>query len=443
MSDEATASSGESALLSFTAQNVRCYRDEVHLSLCGTRLAEPGVVHELTTAGRSKPVPVLPAAGVFGANASGKTAILEAIDDMKVVVVNSFRDADSGSRLFRRPFLLDEESTDRPSRMEMDLVVTGVRWQYGFEIDDSRVLGEYAYYYPHGRQALVFNREEGSVEFGQAFRSEKRALMRPLRDNILMISIAGAFGTDHIADVYSWFQHLRYASSYNREERLDRVAELITEPDMRDRILSLLRFADLGISDVSRETPSQEARERLSRMIQAFLGDAEEPDSIRSLDLRGRIQLAHSSSSGSLKISRQDESLGTVVWLGLIGPLLTVLDEGTVLLADELDASLHPLLVRRLIRIFQDKRTNPRCAQLIFNSHDTNILGEAERRVIGRDQVWFTQKESDGVASLYPLSDFSVRRDESIERRYTLGRYGAIPSLNPADVERALILSDK
>ena len=435
-------SSASNALLSFTAENVRSYRDEVHLSLRGTRLAEQDVVRQISVAGSTKPIPVLPAAGIFGLNASGKTAILEAIDDMRFVVSNSFRQAPSESRVFRRPFLLDDESSQRASRFEVDLLLDGVRWQYGFEIDDHRVLGEYAYHYPHGRQAKVFHRENAEPDFGHVLRSEGTALKRVLRDNVLLLSVAGVFGTEALGTLYGWFEKsLRFASSNNRLARAELTANLVESAGTKGRILSLLRYADLGITGVHRESPPPEEVERLRQAMRLLGGVEGDSESDEQFSAGDTIALAHSTALGEAKIPPQDESLGTHVWLGLVGMLLAVLDEGGVLLADELDASLHPQLVQSVVGLFQSKRTNPRCAQLIFNSHDTNILGDSDKRSVGRDQIWFTDKARDGATSLYPLKDFGPRRDDAIERRYLQGRYGAVPSLNPADIERALVVT--
>ena len=129
-----------------------------------------------------------------------------------------------------------------------------------------------------------------------------------------------------------------------------------------------------------------------------------------------------------------------MVWFGLAGPVVHALASGSVLLVDEIEAGLHPALVRQLVRLFQDPETNPRGAQLIFNSHEASLLGDSGgERVLGRDQVWFTEKSDDGASRLYPLSDLSPRIDEAIGRRYLAGRYGATPILADKDFAEAAI----
>ena len=134
-----------------------------------------------------------------------------------------------------------------------------------------------------------------------------------------------------------------------------------------------------------------------------------------------------------------DESLGTMVWFGLVGPVIESLAAGTVLLADELDASLHPDLVAQLVRLYQNPQTNPNHAQLVFNSHDTSLLGGAVgERLLGRDQIWFTQKLDDGRTQLYQLIDFEPRKQEAVGRRYLDGWYGAKPIISSAEFEAAV-----
>jgi len=171
-------------------------------------------------------------------------------------------------------------------------------------------------------------------------------------------------------------------------------------------------------------------------------GDPENADDGPAFDELG-VRLIHEGSDGKVDLDADDESFGTLVWFGLIGPVIDALSRGTVFLTDELDASLHPSLVRQLVRLFQDPVTNPRRAQLIFNSHDATILGDFGARQLGRDQIWFTEKTRDGSTRLYPLTDLDPRKDEAVGRRYLAGRYGAVPILSDQEFSAAaeLIMS--
>ena len=425
-----------SALVAFKVSNVRSYRGPVTLSLQATRVANAEVVRDLRTASAAAER-LLPVAGVFGANASGKSNILRAMADMRAMVLHSFVNRARGASSFRRPFQLDTDASERPSEFTVELILNGVWWQYGIEVSGERVLREFAYHYPRGRQALVFERDADEVSFGAAFRSAGRSLLPLLRDNALLLSICGAADNAQIGPLFDWLlNNLRLAASYNRTRRAAFTASLGKEATTRRRVLDLLRAADLGLADMQVVRPDAETLDRLRRVAKILQGDEEEGE---ELVIEDQVQLIHRGAEGEVLFEPEDESMGTQVWVGLVGPVLDALDTGCALLVDELDASLHPLLVTELIDLFQNPLTNPQCAQLIFNAHDVNILDNRHRYHLGRDQLWFTERGPDGETHLYSLADFRARRDESIGRRYLSGRYGAVPELNPADFDLAAL----
>ena len=435
--------SAPSALLSFTAENARSYRDEATLSLLATRLSAEGVPRSLTPAGMSKPVRVLPAAGIFGANASGKTTILRAMADMRNLVLTSFVQGSRGTPIPRQRFLLDSASQDRPTRFEVDLILEGVRWVYGFEVDDERVLEEFAYHWPRGRQALVFQRDEDSVDFGSRFKAEDRALENLLRNNSLLLSVAATTGNDQLGSLSDWFSdNLSMVDASNQASRALYTAEKAYDRSYKEKIRSLLDAADLGVIDLNVEKLGGPFIEHLA-FAKHIIDEGGEIDFSK---FRGpvppviKISLTHRNSAyDEVHFDWEDESSGTVAWVSLIGSMLDALDRGQLLLIDELDASLHPHLVARVIRIFQDPQTNPRCAQLIFNSHDGKILEDREKWALGRDQIWFAGKYNGGDTKLYALDDFGPRRDEAIHHRYYQGRYGAVPVINDAAIYEPLV----
>ena len=456
MSSPIISSRGESALLSFTARNVRSYWEEVTLSLLGTRLSEAEIVRELTIAGSPSPVSVLPVAGVFGANASGKSTILRALADMRMVVLGSFRQGNQETKLPRHRFLLRSQGAEQASSFAIDLILDGVRWQYGFEINDREVLDEYAYYYPKGRQALVFRRsgDHRAPDFGQAFRSSDRALAGLVRKNALLLSVAGAVtdGSDDerpgiatlIGPLFNWFRtNLGLMESDNRGARITYTAKRLAAPRDEAGIVALLQAADLGITKIEQLPIDPEFAERLERALRVLNGLEEESrpgQELRFLpdDL---VRLHHMSAEGPVAVDPEHESQGTLAWVGMLGPMLDSIRRGSALLVDELDASLHPHLVQRFIQLFQSRKTNPRGAQLIFNAHDPTILGDSSQRALGRDQIWFAEKNTDGATTLYSMAEFQPKRDDALARRYLQGRYGGVPVLSPAEFEQAARVS--
>ena len=337
------------------------------------------------------------------------------------------------------------------TRYSVSLIVADVLWQYGVDIGDAGVVNEYAYHYPRGRQALVFRREcysdqHDDVVWGPAFRAHGRNLEQFTRRTALLLSVAGTAGWDLLEPLFAWFQHnLRLSESANRRQRTTHLAELLQSAESRSRVVSLLRAADLGIIDVLRESIPPEVVEQIRGVLRAFVdairneGEGSVDIEVDDLILDDPIRFVHQGPSGSsTPLPASDESLGTLVWVGLISPVLYALDRGSVILVDELDASLHPHLVRSLVELFQSPQRNPNAAQLIFNAHDVTLLGDGSERLLSRDQVWITEKETDGGTTLYPLSDFRPRHDEAIARRYLQGRYGGVPTINPAEYVRAV-----
>ena len=440
------------ALLTFAARNVRSYWEEVNLSLLGTRLSDKGIARDLPSVGGSA-VSVLPVAGVFGANASGKSMILRAMADMRVIVLNSFRQGDQETRLPRQPFLLHSEGAARPSSFAVDLILDGVRWQYGFEINDRQVLEEYAYHFPRGRQALVFGRhgDDRDPSFGPAFRSSGRTLARLVRKNALLLSVAGAVadGSDDdrrgvvalLGPLFNWFHtNLGLMESDNRAARITHTAKRLETRNAEATIIGLLQAADLGITKIECVPIDPELAERMEQALRILTGLEE--DSGQGPDVRylpnELVRLHHMGTRGPVAIDPEHESQGTLVWVGMLGPMLDSIRKGSVLLVDELDGSLHPHLVQRFVRIFQNPKSNPLCAQLIFNAHDPTILGDSGRRSLGRDQIWFTEKNAEGATTLYSMADFRPKGDEALGRRYLQGRYGGVPVLNPAEFDQAV-----
>lgn len=420
-----------SALLSFTTENAHSYRDETEFSMLATRFADDDIRRDLSLAGLKDPVGVLPLAGIFGPNASGKTTILRAMADMRIAVRDSFRKGDDDSGFSRVPFLLDSQHSQKPSVYGVDIVIEGVSWQYGFIVDNERVIEEYAYYYPKGRRSLLFDRNKNTIKFGPTLRPVSGSLQDILRPNSLLLSAAGATSNKVLAPLYKWFRNnLIYIDSDGRDFRLYELSRIIRNNNSRERIIDLIREADLGITDMRRIEPDQDMLERAKQAVNIMSGTDSEID-IDDINLLGKVLFTHRGSSANIEgkeLDSSSESLGTVTWAGLLYPVIEALDKGQTLLVDEIDSSLHPLLVESLINLFQSKVSNPNCAQIIFNSHDSSILS-SRQYALTRDQVWFTSKEQEGSTILYPLYDYKPRSGEAIDKRYLQGRYGAIPNL--------------
>ncbi len=398
----------QTALLAFKFENVRSYRDKEHFSLTAGRYSMPDVVRDLSTV-NGKVYQILPAAGVFGANASGKSTLLQAMNDMRVFVLRSVH----VDGMHYNPFILHKESIQDPSSFEVHLLINGIRWLYGFKIDDTNVIEEYAYHYPKNRQALLFERKTTSVRFGAKFRKSEWPLLRNLRKDRLLLSLAGFLEEKEFMALYKWFEfNFDIASPMSRFRRNRLTSELLDNEETKERILSYIRAADLGVVDIEQ---------------------IDEAESLIFSSSGGMYRLLHSTPSFSKYFDPKYESLGTQVWVSLIGRIQESLELGTVLLIDEIDSSLHPNLVGKIVEQFHDRNTNPKCSQLIFNSHNHTLFEESEMPGLRPDQIWLTEKDKHGVTRIFPISDFAPQRNEPIRQGYLAGRYGGVPNLDHSE----------
>jgi hypothetical protein len=424
-------------LIAFRARNVRSFRDPLELSLLATRLSERAVPREVPWREGGHPISVLPVAGVFGANASGKSNLLLAMEEMRAFVLHSFRQGSPGSKLPTNPFLLGDDDDGAPSTYEVDLVLNGIRHEYGFRVDSDRIVEEWARNYPHGRSALLLRRENDEIQLGSQHRARGRATEEILRPNALFLSTAAATNHPQFLPLYEWFQrNLLYADVRTRGARQGITAKLLEEDQRREQVLELLREADLGVTDVSRREFEPEVKEKLEKMLDVIRGeDADDEAPEFKLD-EFEVRMMHRSGEREVELGAGQESWGTLIWFGMIGLVIEALRQGSVLLADELEASLHPALVGVLVDLFQSQKSNPRRAQLIFNSHEVTLMGDSADRPLGRDQIWLTEKDDDGSTRLYPLVELAPRREEAIARRYLAGRYGGTPILSRRRLEQ-------
>lgn len=441
-------------MLAFRARNVRSFRDPLDFSLEATAVSEEGVPRLVPWRMEgSRPARILPVAGVFGANASGKTNLLRVIDDMRRLVLESFRAGDRSTPIDRHPFVLDPECGETPSTYEIVLILNGIRYEYGLTVDDAHVISEYARRYPRGKALTIFRRDEDGLHVGEGNRAKARAVGEIIRPNSLYLSAASAADHPGLQPLYEWFhRNLTLCEAATRQSRWAYTMRLMQRENFRGKVLAMLHAADLGITDARLREPDPEVLERVRRVIKLVQKEmmlevrAGEDGPINfDVDPFLGIVLSHRGTRSNVELDSSDESLGTLVWLGLIGPVLDALAHGTVLLADELESSLHPGLVAQLVRIFQSPRSNPLGAQLIFNSFDAGLLGNSvDDRVLGRDQVWFTEKLYDGRTRLYPLSDLSPRKAEAVSTRYLAGRYGAAPIISDAEFDAlaAMVVSE-
>lgn len=407
-------------LQSFRFANHRSFPDEQQLNLMPAFPADqPG--------GASEPVRVV---GIFGANASGKSNVLDALNFMRYQVINSSRNAEPDQGIERKPFLLSDDYKAAPSRFVADLMLQEIHHTYGFTIDDNVVLEEWLYRYsPEHRDHVVFERTLDTYKWG----SESKKV----KENQLIADITGSTSlflssasrsfrtTDNpvrvspvLFDAYRWFSRV-YMRSVDTQSVLRSLQMHRYSDDRQRRLIDLLKAADTGILglEVEPEVLEDEPSTRPARISR-----------VRN----PRVKFLHSGSGADAYFDLRDESSGTRKLLALGIVATQVLDIGGTLVVDELDASLHPLLTAHIIELFRAADINPLGAQLLFTTHDAVLLGSIDGRdVLKRDEVWFAEKDDEGASAIYSLAEFKPRKfGENRARRYLNGSYGAVPDLS-------------
>ena len=387
---------------------------------------------------------LLKSAAVFGANASGKSNLIAAIDFMRRFVLYSATAMNVGDEIPVVPFQLDPGSRGAASHFEAAIVIEGVRYQYGFTSTSKRVQDEWLIAYPKGRPQHLLERrfdlktEQTTWAIRGDLRKEETLLKERTRDNGLALSRGAELNVAPLTAVLLWFrQKLAILDLSTSPASLYSQTAMRLQGDtaFRKRILRLLRHADLGISDLevseglrmdstTGPLPSGSTIEDHghfpsgagSTVIRA-------PDTIRSI---------HRSVAGeAVKFDfLEAESKGTQRFFALAGPWLDALDQCGLLVIDELDCSMHPTLTRKLIELFQTRDANRHGAQLVFSTQDSALL---DLELFRRDQIWIVEKDRAGASRLSSLYDFEEkpRNNEALQRRYLAGRYGGVPVFGP------------
>lgn len=411
-------------LLRFRLENSRSFKDECELSMVQSNLSGPSAA--------SSPIPltldeVLPCALVYGSNASGKSNLLRGAMHFRNAVLYSHSRGDPDGGVPRIPFAL-RKNADQPTSYESDFIANGVRYTYGFSCDDDVFLEEWLYGYPEGKRRILFERNGSDVEFGSKFSGPKKQLVEFMRPNSLFI--ATATQNDHpvlsslVKQIGSWRFFSKNAVSDQE------INQSLGEQGVDSRVLQFLEFVGSGVVDfesVSIEVP-EEVRglhDKLSKVIAQQFGDDVALQGPDEKDRQHKLRLGHRGERGETYfLGLKRESSGTRRVLLMMSRIFKALDEGATIFVDELDASLHTLAAEEIIKLFQDRRTNSRGAQLIATTHDTNLLSY---KGIRRDQIWFCERDSEGGSDLYSLAELKSRQTDNFEKGYLEGRYGGIP----------------
>jgi AAA15 family ATPase/GTPase len=408
-------------LMEFSVENFLSIKDRVTLSM----VASKDTSHENNLIkNAAKGVNILNTAVIYGANASGKTTVLHAIEFLAKFLTMS-HEMQKGRKIPVKPFKLDRACLDKPSSFEIIFKTEGVKYAYGFSSTKDKVIDEYLYYYPKGRQSIIFERENtDQYKFTNDIEIQTQIKNKFHSPNKLYLSTASLWEYENAQIPFKWLDsNLKIIISHERLEEI--TASLMKENEIiNKRVKSLIKNAVKDIEDI---TLTEIEIDKKDNPILKYLTDDAKSKILSNNDNKLlSVNTAHrmNNSQELIEFDLGEESDGTQKLFGLLGPWVDVLEQGSTLVVDELDIRLHPHLTRFLVELFQNPEINKNNAQLIFSTHDTNLL---DQDLFRRDQIWFTEKKEDNSTDLYSLDDFTVRKDAAIEKGYLQGKYGAIP----------------
>lgn len=401
-------------LVEFSVQNYLSFHSRVTLSLRAAALGEEALDRTFLAAPGLR---LLRSAVIYGANASGKSNLIKALRFARRFAINSSKEWQATERIPVRRFALSTASAREPSEFEVVFLHEQVRYRYGFSLDEEQVHREWLLRAApdQAEEEELFQRDSTGIRVRNGF-PEGAGLERRTRRNALFLSLVAQLNGEVAGQVLLWFGKLRLRSGL-ADQPLNLTARMLK--DAKASVLEMARQADLGILDLQ-----VEHEKSLSYVLTA----AEDSPKLK-VRVLPRLRTAHQIFDEARRpvddvlFDLEDESGGTQKFLSLSGPILDVLASHKILVIDEFDARLHPLLSRAIVQMFHDGDSRSQ-AQLIFATHDSNLL---DRRLFRKDQVWFTEKDRYGATALYSLAEFRLGDDANYERDYIRGKFGAIP----------------
>lgn len=427
-------------LIQFSVTNFKTFKEKATLSLIASNYDKEkreveNVIRETHFGHR-----ILKSAVIYGANASGKSKLMEAFVFMRLFVLNSSKESQQGDFINIDSFKLSTETENEPSEFEIIFLHKNTQFRYGFEVITDAIVTEWLYEKNKNKEIELFYREGQTFNIHERNFTKGRTVVKEelVRTNALLISVAAQFNEKSAINVLDWFKKLKPVSGLDQSSYQGFTMGKSEDPKQKAKILSLLKAADLSIQDIQlQKVDINNLPKNLSNEIkEKIIKEIHEEKAEYASD----VITTHKKYDNSNQIidnvffsMDKDESSGTFKFFALTGPILDVLENGYTLVVDELDSKLHPNLVCKIVALFNSTEFNKKNAQLIFNTHDTNLLNSGLFR---RDQIWFIQKDKYGAAKLYSLADFKsdeVRKNDPFEENYIRGKYGAVPFLSNFD----------
>ena len=416
-------------LIEFSVGNYRSFKEQVTFSMVAANLvAKDKKLDENNVFEVDNDLKLLKSAAIYGANASGKSNLATALNFMKWFMINSSKETQSTEKIGVERFKLSTETEAKPSFFEIVFLMNGKRYRYGFEATIDKVVSEWLFYVPKLKETKLFERKLDKISVSKTYKAD--GIQQKTRQNALFLSVSAQFNVQIAEKILDCLANrVKLVSGLDDSGYQGYTVSCLTNNKNKDEIFQLLKKLDLGFGDIKVEESE----------ITADSFPRELPDEIKNYILNIKnvsrkvisVQTMHQKFDGegnpvSTEIFdlQDQESEGTQKVFALAGPLVDTLKKGKVLIIDEFDARIHPLISRAIVELFNSNETNPNNAQLIFMTHDTNLLNN---KLFRRDQIWFTEKNRYGATDLYSLAEYKIPDDASFENDYIQGRYGAIP----------------
>ncbi len=406
---------GTTMLVEFSIGNYRSFRDVATFSMIAADIkAEDKILDRENVFQPAKGLNLLKAAALYGANASGKSNLIRAMGFMRWFIMNSSKDTQTGENIDVEFFKLSSEAISQAAFFEIVFITEGQRYRYGFEANAREVRSEWLYHVPSVREARLFERDSDGIVMSRTF-AEGRGLESKTRNNALFLSVAAQFNGPVAKSILKWFNGLNTISGLNDRIYRGYTVECFDDPEHRRQIIDFVKNLDTDIVDIQLDKTIIGPEALPKDMPEALKALILSPDvkNVPFVKTIHNIYDANGISSGLTQFDLDNqESDGTQKLFSMAGPVIDTLRNGGILAIDELDARLHPLITLAIVGLFDSCETNPCNAQLVFATHDTNLL---DRALLRRDQIWFVEKDRQESSHLCSLVEYKVRNDASFK----------------------------
>ncbi|WP_424686563.1 MAG: AAA family ATPase [Halarcobacter ebronensis] len=418
-------------LLQFSVNNYRSIKDTATLSMLSSS-------KDNRNSFEIRKYKLLNTCVVYGANASGKSNLLRAMSFMAKIILNKTKVIQSTDRLPHDPFRLNTSTDDSSSTFEIVFFINDVKYRYGFELDEKTVYSEWLYEDIKGKESKLFYRDADTDDYvnpskfkeGYSFFDNKKLKIK-VSSNQLFLWVCDRQDEAVISkSILKWFNSFNLIDGLDHGGFINYTMKKMEDITFKKEMIKLVKTADIGIEDIKVEEDDVPFEVIEKMPLPTDIKEEILKDGLKSISINTYHKKYDENNNligNEIFELDNEESVGTQKFFKMSAPILDTLKEGKVLMVDELDASLHPVLTNHLISLFSNKKINKKNAQLIFTTHDTNLL---KPHIFKRDQIWFTEKDKFGSTTIYSMLEIKgVRAKDDFEKQYIQGKYGAIPYL--------------